>query len=284
MPRVHSHCVADLELRRRAGHCLALQVGGALQRGFGRHLRAGRRTRHPGDVFLLARNGARVRNPRADGLPGRHGVGLDHQRLGHLDAARHQAGRAGSAGGGDDLLVVRVQMLVRAILRHRGIGCAPGACLRADPEQVGGRAFEVAALAIDIEVLDQAGGVPAREVVFAKIGNLLAQLRLGSRRIQGEVQAHAAHAFALEGIGLTIGCRQARILQRRRDVGLGLRERTAVDPGDHRRQRGRRSGQPPRRCQQTSAQAPDSRQRQSRFAHHRIHGDTSQGAGGVIAV
>ena len=155
-------------------------------------------------------------------------------------------------------MVVRAEVFVGAIDRVRHRGRPPRACLRADPEQIGRCALEVAPLSIDIEVLDQPGRVPARELVVAQVRNLPAHLRLGGLGIQSEVEPDARHAFALEGVVLTRGRAQRGVLQRSGNGGIGFGERATVDLRDYLRQRhGRRGPQRGQRQQQAGNGAPD---------------------------
>ena len=119
--------------------------------------------------------------------------------------------------------------------------CAAGGRFRAQPEQVGHRAVEVAGLAVDVEAFDQSGGVPPLELVFAQVRYLRADALPDRHTIQAEFQADAAHALALElqrpGVG------DAARLQRPIDRLIGLVEAPAVDVGDDSRQRIARHGQ-----------------------------------------
>ncbi len=163
-----------------------------------------------------------------------------------------------------------VEHFIRARRRQRRIGTAARACLIAEPEQVGRCAFEVPAHAIDIEVFDQVKLIPAREFGIGQVGNPAAHGGFRGGLVQAEIQADAAHAFALVGRG------GGQVTARQQVVGL--REVATVDQVDqsclactlppHVLRRRRRRPQ-----QQHGTQAGSGRQTQ--FANDGIHGDTS---------
>ncbi len=69
---------------------------------------------------------------------------------------------------------------------------------RAQTKQIGRRTLEVAALAIDEHMFEQALTVPAREIAVGEVGDLFAQLRFDLFGTEGEVVTYTRHALALE--------------------------------------------------------------------------------------
>src|SRR6478735_3559851 len=94
------------------------------------------------------------------------------------------------------LRVVRVQRFQGAVAELRRLGATRHG-LRAQPPEVTDGAIEVTLVAIDRDVLEQPL-VPLRELVLAQVGDLLLHLRAHLGLGQGEVEADAAHALALE--------------------------------------------------------------------------------------
>ena len=197
MACVHGQVVAHREFGRLAGYRDALHVYGALQGILRRHLPASGHGPAQFDVLLLAGDGPRERDPGTHGLAGRHRVGVDHQGLGHPHPSREHAGGA-IACGGQDLGVVGMQALIGPgrERRHRRRTARGG--LGADPVQVGDGAVEVATLAVDVQVLDQAGGIPGVEFGLLQVRDRLPQPGQHRATVEAEVQADAAHALAFE--------------------------------------------------------------------------------------
>ena len=129
--------------------------------------------------------------------------------------------------------MVRMQPLERTFAEGLDRRRAARGRLGAEPEQVGDGPLEVARLAIDIHAFDQAGTVPGIEFSLLEVGDRLAQLGHGSGPVEGEVQADAAHALALERQRALLVRRQAGRGQRGVDRRLRLPEVAAIHGGDH---------------------------------------------------
>jgi hypothetical protein len=121
-------------------------------------------------------------------------------------------------------------------LSTNGLGSARRARFRADPEQVRRGAVEVQAPAVDVHPLEQALPIPARELVAGEVRDLLAHARFDRARVLVEIQADAAHAFALVLQYARVERRGGR--QRRGDRRFRAGEVAGIHLGDHCRYRG----------------------------------------------
>ena len=167
----HGELVTDLEFRRLSGPRMSLQVGRALHLRFGRDDGAGWLARDQAHVLLLSCDAARERQPGAQRFARGHRVGLDRQAVSDAHVPRCEARTAAGAGVVAQLPVVRIALSSGLSVNSTG-GCAPRARLGAQAEQVRGGAREVAALAVDVHVLEQARRIPGVELRVAQVGDL----------------------------------------------------------------------------------------------------------------
>src|SRR5690606_36589807 len=114
-------------------------------------------------------------------------------------------------------------------------GCLLGTtCTRfgAQSKQVRGSPVEIQGAAVDELALEEAMGVPAREIRIVQIGDLRAQAFLERRCVEGELEEDPTHALALEFERLARVPVQRRLRQRLADDALGGLELAEIDAGD----------------------------------------------------